>query len=88
MAVAAENISIVLFDGVCNLCNAYVQFIIERDPEGHFRFASLQSPQVQALLAQHQIPDTVDSVILIDSNISLLIFINLDRFRFILLNFT
>ena len=33
----------VLFDGVCNLCNASVQYIIDRDPSAVFRFASLQS---------------------------------------------
>lgn len=34
---------LVLFDGVCNLCNGFVQFIINRDKKGIFRFASLQS---------------------------------------------
>lgn len=34
---------IVLFDGVCNLCNGTVQYIIRHDPHGKFRFASLQS---------------------------------------------
>lgn len=41
---------IVLFDGVCNLCNSVVQFIIRRDPDGTFRFASLQSSTGQELL--------------------------------------
>jgi predicted DCC family thiol-disulfide oxidoreductase YuxK len=31
---------VILFDGVCNLCNAAVQFVIARDPKQHFRFAS------------------------------------------------
>lgn len=35
--------SIVLFDGVCNLCSGAVQFILKRDPGGKFKFASLQS---------------------------------------------
>ncbi|MGM0549465.1 MAG: thiol-disulfide oxidoreductase DCC family protein [Bacteroidota bacterium] len=34
--------AIVLFDGYCNLCNSAVQFIMERDPQGKFMFASLQ----------------------------------------------
>lgn len=34
---------IVLFDGVCNFCNNSVNFIINHDPKGHFRFAALQS---------------------------------------------
>lgn len=41
---------ILLFDGVCNLCNGAVQFILKRDAKGAFRFASLQSPVGQALL--------------------------------------
>lgn len=34
---------ILLFDGVCNLCNSSVNFIIDHDPKGHFKFAALQS---------------------------------------------
>jgi predicted DCC family thiol-disulfide oxidoreductase YuxK len=41
----------ILFDGVCNLCNGFVQFIIRHDPEGRFRFAALQSEAGQRLLA-------------------------------------
>jgi predicted DCC family thiol-disulfide oxidoreductase YuxK len=40
---------VILFDGVCNLCNAAVQFVIARDPKQHFRFASLQSSYGQAI---------------------------------------
>jgi predicted DCC family thiol-disulfide oxidoreductase YuxK len=47
---------IVLFDGVCNVCNASVNFIIDRDPEGLIQFASLQSEVGQALARQHGIP--------------------------------
>lgn len=38
-----QNKSIILFDGVCNLCNASVIFIIKRDKKNIFRFATLQS---------------------------------------------
>lgn len=41
---------IVLFDGVCNLCNRSVQFLIDHDSRGRIRFASLQSPVGQQLL--------------------------------------
>jgi predicted DCC family thiol-disulfide oxidoreductase YuxK len=41
---------VVLFDGVCNLCNAAVNFAIDRDPTSRLRFASLQSPAGRALL--------------------------------------
>jgi predicted DCC family thiol-disulfide oxidoreductase YuxK len=58
---------IVLFDGVCNLCSRSVQFIIQRDPEGRFRFASLQSPLGEELRARHGIdPQAVDSVLLVE----------------------
>lgn len=38
-----NNKKIILFDGVCNLCDATVQKIIEKDQKDEFRFASLQS---------------------------------------------
>jgi predicted DCC family thiol-disulfide oxidoreductase YuxK len=41
---------LILFDGVCNLCNSYVQFVIERDSQNKFLFASLQSDTGQNLL--------------------------------------
>ena len=47
---------VVLFDGVCNLCNGAVQFIIDRDPSGHFRFAALQSEPGKALLRARNYP--------------------------------
>jgi predicted DCC family thiol-disulfide oxidoreductase YuxK len=44
---------LVLFDGVCNLCNAWVRFVIRRDPIGIFRFAAQQSPVGQAMIEDH-----------------------------------
>jgi predicted DCC family thiol-disulfide oxidoreductase YuxK len=56
-----------LFDGVCTLCNSAVQFIIPRDPEGHIRFAPLQSAPGKALLSGHGLdPGALDSVVLIE----------------------
>ncbi|MEZ5039169.1 MAG: thiol-disulfide oxidoreductase DCC family protein [Saprospiraceae bacterium] len=43
---------ILLFDGVCNLCNGFVQFLIKRDPNGQFRFTALQSEVGQQLLKE------------------------------------
>ncbi len=40
---------IILFDGVCNLCNGFVQFVIRHDKKGVFRFASLQSDYAASL---------------------------------------
>jgi predicted DCC family thiol-disulfide oxidoreductase YuxK len=48
----SPNENILLFDGVCNLCNGLVRFIIERDPEGKFKFASLQSETGRLWLEQ------------------------------------
>jgi predicted DCC family thiol-disulfide oxidoreductase YuxK len=41
---------LILFDGVCNLCNAWVRFVIRRDPTGVFRFAAQQSPVGRAMI--------------------------------------
>ena len=43
--------STILFDGVCNLCSAVVQFVIRRDRAGRFRFGALQSDGARRLLA-------------------------------------
>ena len=57
--------SIVLFDGVCNLCETTVQWIIRNDPSGHFLFASLQSTAAQALLRRLQYKDDPMSSVLV-----------------------
>lgn len=57
---------IILFDGVCNLCNGSVLFIIKRDPQAKFRFASLQSDLGVKLLRQFEFPQgELNSVLLI-----------------------
>jgi len=59
--------AVVLFDGVCNFCNSTVKFIIDRDPEGYFRFASLQSDTARRILAERQPPSgSLDSIILFE----------------------
>lgn len=54
---------IIFFDGVCNLCNRSVQFVLTRDKPGLFRFASLQSAFAQKFLARFP-GDHGDSVLL------------------------
>lgn len=56
MRVAESPPAVILFDGVCNLCNGFVQFVVRHDPAGRFRFAALQSPAGRALLAAHGYP--------------------------------
>jgi predicted DCC family thiol-disulfide oxidoreductase YuxK len=48
--IASVDRKIILFDGVCNLCNSSVQFIIKRDKSNRFQFASLQSSFAQSQL--------------------------------------
>jgi len=62
--VAAEPVkldraphAVVLFDGVCNVCNDSVKFILARDPAGYFRFASLQSDVAKQLLTPFGLAD-------------------------------
>ncbi len=60
---------IILYDGVCNLCNASVQFIIKRDPHAKFRFTSLQSELGKNLIRQAGLESMkLDSVVLLYKN--------------------
>ena len=54
-----------LFDGVCTLCNGFVQFVIERDPAGRFQFAPLQSDAAARLLGVAP-PPLPDSLVLLE----------------------
>ena len=61
--------NIIIFDGVCNLCNASVQFIIKRDTKGIFKFLPLQSDKTHKILQQFNIDfKNIDTVILIKDN--------------------
>jgi len=44
--------SIILFDGICNLCNGAVQFVIKHDKKNQFLFASLQSDEGKKILSE------------------------------------
>lgn len=69
MSTSSENHVTVLFDGVCNLCSNSVQFIIERDPQARFKFASLQSARGQAELKRFKLnPTQLHSIILIQGD--------------------
>ena len=58
---------ILLFDGYCNLCNAWVQYIVKRNPTKTIRFASLQSKAGKTLLDEHKIAQNyTDSLVLIE----------------------
>lgn len=64
-----RNHDIVLFDGVCNLCNSAILFIIKRDKKDRFRFAPLDSDIGKELLSQHHMDSTkIDSIVLISGD--------------------
>lgn len=51
------NNRVVIFDGVCNLCNGFIQFLIKRDPKARLSFVALQSDRGAALYAELKEPD-------------------------------
>ena len=62
---------IVLFDGVCNFCNGAVNFIIDRDQQGKFAFASLQSEVGSEILKNYRLTtryQALDSIVLVKNN--------------------
>lgn len=63
-----EEKSILLFDGVCNLCNGLVRFILKRDKMKQFDFVALQSKKGKEFIESYEIPQETDSVILIYKN--------------------
>jgi predicted DCC family thiol-disulfide oxidoreductase YuxK len=67
LAGAAKQ-PLILFDGVCNLCNASVQFIIRHDPHRKFKFASLRSPVAKEYLKKFNLADQELSSILLIKN--------------------
>jgi len=61
--------SIILFDGVCNLCNATVQWVLLHDRKDQFHFAALQSETGEAKLRRFGIePGALNTVVLADEN--------------------
>jgi predicted DCC family thiol-disulfide oxidoreductase YuxK len=64
-----SNTKIVLFDGVCNLCNSSVQFILKRDKKKQFRFASLQGKFGQKVLKNNNFSTvSLNTLILIEDD--------------------
>lgn len=60
-----DDQAIILFDGVCNLCNSSVQLVIKNDKNNYFKFASLQGEFGQVFLAKHKLDtQNYDSFIL------------------------
>ena len=63
-----DDRTVVLFDGVCNLCNGFVTFLIDRDPGEKLVFAALQSEAGRRLLTSAGLPeDSLQSVVVIEA---------------------
>jgi len=63
-----NNKHIVLFDGVCNLCSGWVQFLIKRDPNAEIKFCSVQSAEGRALLQSLGLnPENIETMVYIRS---------------------
>ena len=63
--------AVILFDGVCNLCNSSVNFVIDRDSAGRFKFSALQAPEAAPYLeicnrTGERAEDLLQSVVLIE----------------------
>lgn len=66
-----DSKKIILFDGVCNLCDSSVQFIIKHDKTDAFRFSALQSEVGMRLTSERGIDtDQVDSIVLIETGVA------------------
>lgn len=63
-----DEAPILLFDGVCNLCNGVTRFVIRHDPSpARFRFAALQSAAGRRLLREHGLPEEeLDTFVMVD----------------------
>ena len=67
--ITGTQAPLILFDGVCNLCNAWVRFVVQRDPACTFRFAAQQSRLGQSIIEEHLSgASPLSSVILIENN--------------------
>ena len=61
--------AVILFDGVCNLCNSSIDFILRWDQQDHFKVGALQSDEGRKLLSRFQVnPEYLDSIVLIEND--------------------
>jgi predicted DCC family thiol-disulfide oxidoreductase YuxK len=63
------NQTVLLFDGICNLCNGFVNFIIKRDQMGNIKFSSLQSSFGQKISELYQLPkEDFETLVFLDND--------------------
>ena len=69
MSLSKDQNPVIVFDGVCNLCNNSVAFVIKRDKSYKFKFAPLQSETAKNLISKLNLSnDKIDSIILIEND--------------------
>lgn len=67
--IMTQKEQVILFDGVCNLCNSSVNFVIDRDTQNQFKFASLQSEFGQEKVQRlGKDPGQLNSIVLIEGD--------------------
>lgn len=60
----SDKPSYILFDGECCMCNSFIKFLVDRDPNhALFKFTSLQSDKGKELLKENQLPDDLSTVV-------------------------
>ena len=64
-----NNRNIILFDGVCNLCHGFVQFVIRNEKNNDLEFGSLQSPVGKKVLGEFNVQlENLDTIVFITNN--------------------
>ncbi len=65
----AENDKVILFDGMCKLCNGWSNFIIAKDQKQHFKLCSVQSDEGRAILEYFEFPtDFFETMLYVEGN--------------------
>lgn len=66
---SSPRVPVIVFDGICVLCNGWVRFLLRHDRAGRYRFAAMQSEAGRTLLARHGLdPDDPASFLLVDGD--------------------
>ncbi|MEO1009336.1 MAG: thiol-disulfide oxidoreductase DCC family protein [Planctomycetota bacterium] len=72
MSEAGDHPPIVLFDGICGLCNGLVDFLLRKDRHGRLRYAALQSDAGAHLLERTGVPPEADTIVVVRGGRALL----------------
>jgi predicted DCC family thiol-disulfide oxidoreductase YuxK len=64
--IEIDTKKIILFDGICNLCDGFVDFVYKRDKHGYFHYCRLQSPTGRKILTKYNLPTEIKTVIFVD----------------------